>query len=834
MMEEAGVAGSLVLAVHGRAQAHIVLPAAASPAEQFAARELVEHLQAMTGAPFTVQAGTDRGEDICIVLGIGTGALKHGGHPTPEQAKAEEYLVSTREQELVLAGSDGPGLLAAVYILLEDVLGCRWYTQTVQHIPQRSVLLVPPLRRYGRPPLEYRAVYYRCAFEQRFALRNRLNGQGHALTAELGGCRVIFPFVHTFDALVPAVEHLASHPEYYALVDGHRQPTQLCLSHPEVFTIALARVCQWIDEHPEANIFSVSQNDSDGTGGYCTCASCAAVDAQEGTPAGSVLTFVNRIAMAVEQRYPGKLIETLAYQYTVKPPRNLRPRANVVIRCAFIEACYCHSLEETERAAPIRAALEGWAAIAQHLYVWHYAGVFSHYLLPLGNLRRTARDLQYFARRGVTGIFVQGQEGESDASPLAELHAWVYAKLLWHPDQDPDTLISEFVHAVYGGAAPAVLAYLDLLERLTGESPEHISCFPTLQTLHYLTPNVVDQLTTALAPARDAVNDAARQERVAWLLDSLEYARLVRFPPYELHADLLEPALPEDRSVPVAQLVSRLQRRGVTGICIAHRIEELWPTVEHMTCVHPLVDLENEFLHIRIVPSVLGKVHSVTDRRSGYSYVYTRDDVLERGDRAMAWAWENGAVAEYYERLTWAGPSYIAKLLTSPDGTRLVLTTELVTANQGCLVLRKEFFLPQQAQKLTVRYALVNPGATMLLQTGGSHFQATGARFSPPSRSVFCWPERRAPSVEADTAYLLADDVPLRLIGPTLASGRITIRGSDAGATLTIEELENVAAIRLHWQQARGWLRVLVSPRPAYDLAPGIAYHWSYALHFAV
>ncbi|MCL4545158.1 MAG: DUF4838 domain-containing protein [Chloroflexi bacterium] len=833
MVEEIGTAGSLVLAAQGRAQAYIVLPAAASPVEQFAARELAEHLQAMTGATFTIQADTDEGEGIHVLLGIGTDALQHGGHPAPEQSGAEEYLVSTVGQELVLAGSGAQGLLAAVYVLLEDVLGCRWYTQTVRHIPRRPVLTVPSLHCYGRPSLEYRAVYYACAFEQRFALHNRLNGQGHALPAELGGHRVIFPFVHTFDALVPATEHFASHPEYYALVDGRRQPTQLCLSHPEVFTIALARVCRWIEEHPEAGIFSVSQNDSDGDGGYCTCALCAAVDVREETPAGSVLAFVNRIAGAVEQRYPGKLIETLAYQYTVKPPRYLHPRANVVIRCAFIEACYCHSLEETERAAPIRAALEGWGAIAQHLYVWHYAGVFSHYLLPLGNLRRTARDLQYFARHGVTGIFVQGQEGEPDVSALAELHAWVYAKLLWHPEQDLDTLIREFVHAVYGGAAPVVLAYLDLLERLTGESPEHISCFPTPQTLHYLTPSVLERLTAALAPARDAADSAVSQEHVAWLLDSLEYARLIRFPPYVVHTNRLEPAVPADRSVPVAQLVSRLQCRGVTGIRIAHRVEELWPAVEHMTCVHPLVDLENEFLQIRIVPSVLGKVHSVTDRRSGRSYVYARDDVVERGDRAIAWAWENGAVAEYYERLTWAGSSYIAKLLPAPDGTRLVLTSELVTANQGRLTLRKEFFLPQQAQTLAVRYALVNPGATTLLQTGDGHFQATGARFSPPSRSVFCWPEQCAPLADAGTTYPLEDDVPLRLVGPALTSNRITIRGSDAGAMLAIERLEHVAAIRLHWQRTRGWLRVLVSPHPAHDLAPGGTYHWGYALHFA-
>ncbi len=536
----------------------------------------------------------------------------------------------------------------------------------------------------------------------------------------------------------------------------------------------------------------------------------------------------------MEQRYPGKRIETLAYQYTITPPRYLRPRANVVIRCAFIEACYCHSLEETERAASIRAALQGWSAVAPYLYVWHYAGVFSHYLLPLGNLRRTARDLQYFARHGVTGIFVQGQEGEPDASPLAELHAWVYAKLLWETERDVDALIREFVEAVYGGAAPAVLAYIDLLERLTSAAPEHIPCFPVPQALSHLTPAALECLAAALAPAREAADSAVSREHVAWLLDSLEYARLVQSPPYVVRANRLEPAVPEDRSVAAAQLVSRLRCRGVTGIRIARKVEELWPAIEHLSCIHPLVTLENEFLQVRIVPGVLGKVLSVTDRRSGHAYAYADDDVVEQNpDRIMAWAWESGAGAEYYDGMAWWGQSYAAKLLPETTGTRLILTGELVMAEYGRLVLRKGYFLPHAARTLELRSSLINQGGTTLLPTGDSRSHALGVRLATTSRSVFCWPAQRACSVQADTAYALEDDVPLRLAGPALASGNLMIRGSDAGETLAIDGLEHVAAIRLHWQRTRGWLRVLVHPHPARDLTPGGTYQWGYQLHFA-
>jgi hypothetical protein len=48
---------------------------------------------------------------------------------------------------------------------------------------------------------------------------------------------VIYPFVHTFAAIIPTEKYFESHPEYFGLVKGKRQGGmiggQLCLTNPE-------------------------------------------------------------------------------------------------------------------------------------------------------------------------------------------------------------------------------------------------------------------------------------------------------------------------------------------------------------------------------------------------------------------------------------------------------------------------------------------------------------------------------------------------------------------------------------------------------------------------
>src|SRR5439155_356029 len=211
-----------------------------------------------------------------------------------------------------------------------------------------------------------------------------------------GPYTVYFPFVHSFDALVPR-ELYQEHPEYFPLIDGKRTNgyVQRCLSNPDVLKISIERVRQWIKEHPDATIISVSQNDAIKN---CQCEQCKAVDDAEGSPAGSLLKFVNAVAAAIEKDHPNVRIDTLAYQYTRKPPKTIRPRPNVIVRLCSIECCFAHPLErcsspEDQR---FRDDIIAWQPVASLLYVWDYTPNFTNYQQPFPNFDALQPNVQFF------------------------------------------------------------------------------------------------------------------------------------------------------------------------------------------------------------------------------------------------------------------------------------------------------------------------------------------------------------------------------------------------------------------------------------------------------
>ncbi len=149
---------------------------------------------------------------------------------------------------------------------------------------------------------------------------------------------------------------------------------------------------------PQATVFSVSQNDCDN---HCECPKCQALAKQEDSQMAPVLQLVNRVAEAVEKEFPDKIVETLAYQWTRHPPKQMRPRPNVVIRLCSIECCFSHPLAtcdseaESRRSAP---TWKRWAKIAPRLWVWDYTTDFGHYLLPFPNQRVLGPNIRFYRR----------------------------------------------------------------------------------------------------------------------------------------------------------------------------------------------------------------------------------------------------------------------------------------------------------------------------------------------------------------------------------------------------------------------------------------------------
>jgi hypothetical protein len=500
----------------------------AIPSEHYAAKELRHYLERISNIKLPIVTDNEPTNSHEIILGDNSHLRKLNLQINFANFGTDGFMLRTYKNHLVIAGGKPRGTLYGVYTLLEEKLGVRWFTPEIEFVPKMTAIELPELNEVQVPALEYREVFWtEMLRDADFAARHRLNGHHYNFTEKHGGKAVSFyPFVHSFDTLIPP-ELYDEHPEYFPMVSGKRVSgyVQRCLSNPEVVRLGIKRVKQWIKENPDATIIDVSQND---TGSWCQCSSCKSLDEAEGSPSASIIKFVNTIAEAIEKDYPSIRIETLAYQYSRKPPKTLRPRRNVIVRLCSIECCFSHSLEEcmSEENRHFREDIVAWQPITPLLYVWDYTTNFAHYLQPFPNFDVLQDNIKFFVKHGVKGLFEQGNYSQGGNGEMAPLRAYLLAKLLWSPNIDIEKHINEFLQAYYGKAASLIRSYIELLRKQVREKNAHAHIFDP-PTAPYLNEEFLNEAEKIFDEAEKMAENEEIRFRVQVARLSIWYVKLV-------------------------------------------------------------------------------------------------------------------------------------------------------------------------------------------------------------------------------------------------------------------------------------------------------------------
>ncbi|MDD2380471.1 MAG: DUF4838 domain-containing protein [Mariniphaga sp.] len=445
----------------------IVLPDDASESEIWAANELQHWLTKISGAYFSFSSN----HAPKIYIGYCETVSTKTGLPEPA-FDDESFRYFNVGPDLFIYGGKQRGTMYGVFSFLENELGCRWYTPTVQVIPEKEEYSFSSLDHSESPGIQVRNDFYYEAFDPVWAARNKMNGRLSADQINQPGGVESYWGVHTFFRLMPPAEFFEEHPEYYSLVDGKRlkKECQLCLSNPEVIQIVTERIKNIMREEPGHMVYSVSQNDGPPYN-PCQCKKCQAiVNKYGGKQSGIIIWFVNQIAESIEKEFPDKYIGTLAYRYTRTAPQGISPRENVVVRLCPIEACVAHPLEECPENKSFVQDMHAWSSIAPHLYFWDYVVNFPRYLLPYPNFKVLQPNIKTFRENDGIGIMEQGAY-QDRGGEFAELKAYLIAKLLWNPDGNVDETIDDFMLGYYGRSAQYIRQYFDLLqEQITPET----------------------------------------------------------------------------------------------------------------------------------------------------------------------------------------------------------------------------------------------------------------------------------------------------------------------------------------------------------------------------
>ncbi len=438
----------------------ILVPEDAIPAEATAARELQAGLKKIFGAELPVVKGEAPGPAIRVGQSPETARLLGG--LDFKTLKPDEIIIKTVGGNLILTGDRPRGSLYAVYEFLEREYGVRFWTAEAESWPTRKEFTLPQIDCRYAPPFKSREAFYDLIQKSpAFAAKMRSNGHFDRIPEELGGHLELLGWCHTFEQFVSPGKFFADHPEWFAEVNGKRiENGQLCLTNPEARGRLTAEVLAALRKKPETRIVSVSQNDHQR---FCRCKSCEAFVKTHGNQSDLLIDAVNEVAGAVAKEFPEAKVETLAYQYTRQTPKTVRPLSNVIVRLCSIECDFSAPLDSPANAA-FASEVRDWGKLAEELYIWNYVTNFNKYYLPHPNRESLAADLRFFAANRATAVFEQGSSGPGSIADFADLRAWLTAKLLWDPSQDPDRLTEEFVNGYYGPAAPEVLRYLALMD----------------------------------------------------------------------------------------------------------------------------------------------------------------------------------------------------------------------------------------------------------------------------------------------------------------------------------------------------------------------------------
>ncbi len=455
----------------------IVVADEAIPSEKYGAEEFQRWFGRGTGIQLPIRSTTE--EMVCHVC-IGPDSADLDRSSMGE----EELRISIEKNRVVIAGGRPRGTIYGVYAFLEDCLGVRFLTHDHSHVPDASELQIPCGTRTYIPPLSFRWSYYRENMEHpEFAAKLRVN----TVTGEdrLGGTTGQSLINHSFHQLVPYNEYGTSHSEYYAWVDGGRDTRthgggpQLCVTNLEVVEIAAATAIKALNDDPNAQNISVSQADTDA---YCRCDACEEINQREGSPMGAQLRFVNAVAERVEMVHPDVKIGTLAYWYTRKPPKTIRPRHNVQIQLCSIECCTLHPIDDSncEKNRAFCRDADEWGKICDEIWIWNYNTNFRAYDLPFPNLRVIGPNVRYFLRNNAKGVFMQAN-GNGTTGELCDLRNYIIGRLIWNSDLDDKELCEEFVRLHYKGASQPILDCINMLHDNAEARGVHPGCFPSPQ-----------------------------------------------------------------------------------------------------------------------------------------------------------------------------------------------------------------------------------------------------------------------------------------------------------------------------------------------------------------
>ncbi len=501
----------------------IVVSAGASSVEMYAAETLQEYLYELDGSFFEIITDDQPFEGFRFCIGA---TSVYDTSDDLDGKAADSYVIAPFSGGLAIFGAGGRGTLYGVHTFLEDYCGFKCYAWYPVMVKTAGRMELPDEKIVYTPFFEYRNTDWRSGWMSLYSVAHKLNGTLQSYAPEQGGN---IPYLgssgsHTLSTVFcSSGEYFESHPEYFALHDGVRVSGQLCLTSEEVYEIVLDEVLDILraEHDPEADLQIISLSQADNLD-YCECEHCKALDDANGSHAGSLIAFVNRIAEAAEgEGYTNVAFDTLAYTYTRKAPSIVEPADNVIVRLCTFECCFSHALDDPgcQRNRELLEDLEAWSRICSRIYIWDYTTNYAYTLGIFPDFHTLQKNMQCFYERGVKGVYEEGNYYVDRCdTEFGELRTYLIAELMEDPYCIYDAKMLEFCRYYYGQGGEYVKQIID---EITACTKDHVGIYSRMGDSFSIDDEEAEKIDGLWASAESAAGsddalEAVKRSELSW------------------------------------------------------------------------------------------------------------------------------------------------------------------------------------------------------------------------------------------------------------------------------------------------------------------------------
>lgn len=243
----------------------------------------------------------------------------------------------------------------------------------------------------------------------------------------------------------------------YALVADKRTKEQLCFSTPHL----LERLSYYIKDNfgegdKKATMFMINPQDNNLV---CTCSDCKANGNTKDNATPAVTYFIRMLS----QRFPNHRFYMTAYRTTATPPEHELPEsAGVFFSTINLPKGIALNVKQPKTNQFLKQ-LEAWRSKTPNVYLWDYDTNFDDYLTPIPILYGLQQQLQFFKKRGVKGVFLNGSG--YDYSSFDDVQTYVIAAIMMDTQADVAKLCRDFFNKEYPVSGHLLANYYLSLEQ---------------------------------------------------------------------------------------------------------------------------------------------------------------------------------------------------------------------------------------------------------------------------------------------------------------------------------------------------------------------------------